>query len=313
MHPLIRRFTISNKRLIQLSLLGLLCLSSFPAIAASFNDGWNALLARDFKAAEKIFSELTSHNDPEGTFGLGVLHQFGYGLNQDYAAALTLYLKAAEANYPPAIHNIGFLYQKGLGVEKNIATAISWYKKSADLGFSSSQNDLAWILSGGIAGAPIDYAYAFQLYEQAAKAKLPQAMAGLGWCYEAGKGVAVNLPKAVEWYNKAADLGDSTAQYNLGAMYHDGRGVKQDYGTALMLYQYAAQDGLAKAMYSIGSIYAHGLGVQADYVTAYAYVKSAGILGETLGATDLSWFEERLTAAQLARAQKMVVEITQKK
>ncbi len=57
-----------------------------------------------------------------------------------------------------------------------------------------------------------------------------------------------NYAEAAKWYRAAADLGMARAQYNLGYMHAKGRGVGQDYVLAHMWYSLAAGSGIKKAL-----------------------------------------------------------------
>jgi TPR repeat protein len=68
----------------------------------------------------------------------------------DYEKALLYYRKAAESGNIVGQYNMGIMYQYGKGVEKDETTAIYWYRKSARQGYISAQNrlkemDIDWL------------------------------------------------------------------------------------------------------------------------------------------------------------------------
>lgn len=69
----------------------------------------------------------------------------------------------------------------------------------------------------------------------------------LGWCYNAGIGVAQDHGEATRYYRIAADQGFALAQSNLGVCYEKGTGVTQDYSEAARLYSLAADQGFDTA------------------------------------------------------------------
>ena len=212
----------------------LLTLFTSSIFAQTFNDGWSALLQRRFDVSEDVFRRLDQKNDPNGAFGLGVMHQFGYGsVKRDYNVALSYYLKAAKSNIPGAIHNIGYLYQHGLGVQVDLIKAASWYERSADLGFSTSQHDLAF-------------------------------------------------------------------------MYETGLGVKTDLFKAFALYKKSAAAGEPKSMLSLGAMYANGSGVKRDDLMAYAYLKCAQTLGEPVDVNWINGVEKTISSAERSSAEKVI-------
>ena len=88
--------------------------------------------------------------------------------------------------------------------------------------------------------------------------------ATLGWCYGNGRGMEVDMAKAVHWYTKAAEQGHTTAQLNLGWCHLNGKGTPVNREEALKWYLKAAEQGNATAMFNVGNCYAHGYGIEQD-------------------------------------------------
>jgi TPR repeat protein len=65
--------------------------------------------------------------------------------------------------------------------------------------------------------------------------------------YEKGFNQPKNAKKAVEWYKIGAERGDRYGQYNLGWSYEYGEGVAVDVSQAIRWYQKAANQGLEDA------------------------------------------------------------------
>ena len=63
-------------------------------------------------------------------------------------------------------------------------------------------------------------------YRQAATLGDRDAQAMLGFFYQTGEHVAVDLDQAIKWYLSAADRGQVIAQNNLGRLYQIGEGVE---------------------------------------------------------------------------------------
>jgi enhanced entry protein LpnE len=191
------------KRLIAISLT----LISLSAFAAGFDEGWEALHQEKFEKAEATFRGLDKQGDAKGAFGLGVMHQNGYGkVPQNNEIAMRLYRKAAQANVPAAIHNIGYMYQHGAGVDKDLTEAVNWYTKAANLGFATSQYDLAFMYYHGW-GVKQDVKKAFSLFKQAADAGLPESISNVGHMYAQGEGVGRDNVLAYAYLKSAGILG----------------------------------------------------------------------------------------------------------
>ena len=88
-----------------------------------------------------------------------------------------------------------------------------------------------------------DYWTAFRNWHKLAGEGNMHAQNNLGWMYENGKGVPLDITEAARWYRLAAKQGDSSAQLNLGNFYYLGTGVAQDNISALKWWAIAAAQG----------------------------------------------------------------------
>ena len=102
-----------------------------------------------------------------------------------------------------------------------------------------------------------------------------------------------------------AKEGDADAQYYLGIMYEEGKGVPQDYKAAVKWYTLAAEQGSAKAQYNLGAMYFNGQGVIQDNVYAHMWINIAGSNGSEGAAAARATVANRLTAADLSKAQDL--------
>jgi tetratricopeptide (TPR) repeat protein len=85
-------------------------------------------------------------------------------------------------------------------------------------------------------GVKRDVNKAVELFNQAIKFEVSEAMNQLANVYNAGKGVKKDYAKAIELYNQAIKLNDAYAMHNLATMYAEGKGIRQDYKKAMELY-----------------------------------------------------------------------------
>lgn len=65
----------------------------------------------------------------------------------------------------------------------------------------------------------------------------------LGYCYQAGKAVTMNMDEAIRWYTLAAMQGHAASQHNLGVIYMTGAGVDKDCEQAYTWAFLAAENG----------------------------------------------------------------------
>ena len=96
-------------------------------------------------------------------------------------------------------------------------------------------------------------------------------------------------------------------------MYYRGLGVEQDLKEAAKWFQKTANQGNANAQHNLGVMYANGKGVEQNYVTAYAWESIAVTNGHNIAPKFKSEFlEPKMTADQIAEAEKLVKEMVKK-
>lgn len=153
-----------------------------------------------------------------------------------------------------------------------------------------------------------DYAAALQEWRPLAGQGNTDAQLMLGLLYERGWGVSQDYAEAVSWYRRAAEQGFAPAQAEIGSAYADGQGVPQDYAKAAKWYREAAQQDFAPAQAYLGSMYVLGRGVPQDYVQAYKWLNLAAAHGNDRAVEMRDRLAARMTAAQIAEAQKLARE-----
>lgn len=120
-------------------------------------------------------------------------------------------------------------------------------KKEAEAGNAAAQFYVAemYYLANG---CERDFKKAVQYFKSAAESGIDAAYAWLGWIYEEGAGVPLDLYEAERCFLKAAKGGDKFA---IGWQYETGNGVTRNYKTALEYYKTAMKEGnkLARASY----------------------------------------------------------------
>jgi hypothetical protein len=120
--------------------------------------GTESLATRDLKRAAKI---LLDPSDPT---------------RYDPERAVELLTLAADAGDPEATWLLATFHEKGLHVPVDEARALALFRAAADLGFDKALNDLGFMYSQGLLGLVPDQTRAFQLFEQAARERHPQAL-----------------------------------------------------------------------------------------------------------------------------------------
>ncbi|KAJ3125648.1 hypothetical protein HK098_008308 [Nowakowskiella sp. JEL0407] len=90
----------------------------------------------------------------------------------------------------------------------------------------------------------------------------------MGFCFDTGFGVTINLQWAAKFYKQSAICGNPVSQYRLGLFYHHGTGVEADIDKAVKFYTCAAQQGNINAKVSLGECLLNGTGGETHYEKA---------------------------------------------
>jgi TPR repeat protein len=216
------------------------------AWAASYEEGKQAYLAKDYQAALAILKPLAEIGDSQAQVTLGIMYDFGHGVSKDPAEAIKWYIKAAEQGIPVVQHDVGVKYFEGQGVDKDYLKAAYWWEQSANAGLADSQFNLGLLYYRGI-GLEIDYKKASSLFTSAAEQDHPHAQYSLAVMYAFGQGLDKNYEQALQWFRKSAAHHVTQAQFNLGVFYENGYGLEKDLATAKKWFGLAAKGGLTEA------------------------------------------------------------------
>ena len=158
-----------------------------------------------------------------------------------------------------------------------------------------------------------DYQTAYREWKPLAEKGDERAQNNLGVMYAKGLGVPKNYALAMKWYRKAAQQRFALAQYSLGFMYEIGQGVPKNYALAVKWYRMAARQGFATAQNKLGTLYDFGRGVPKNHVLAFMWFSLAAARGSKLAVTNLNLIVNRMTRAQVAKAQAMAAKWKPKK
>lgn len=130
--------------------------------------------------------------------------------------------------------------------------------------------------------------------------------------YYDGRGVPQDYTKAAKWYRKAAEQGYNISQLKLGLMYHTGQGVPFSYTQAVKWFRKAAEQGDALSQTLLGLMYVKGEGVPQNDVQAHMWLNLAAAQDLKGGAKSRDNVAKKMTPAQLAEAQRLAREWTEK-
>ncbi len=163
--------------------------------------------------------------------------------------------KAADKGHPIAKSNLATWYRNGLGIEKNCHEAIKLYEEGLAINFDRSIKGLGdmYYFENVCDDTIQDYKKAFKYYEIAAEQDNIFAQNSLGYMYQYGNGVTVDLDEALVWYTRAADGDHIPSINNIATIYEQKKNVSK----AKEWYLKAAQKNDKYGMYNLGRI--HGI------------------------------------------------------
>lgn len=107
----------------------------------------------DLKEAVTWYEKAAAGGSALAAAELGRIYLSGEeGFPQDYVTAVKWFRQAADAGDPNAQNSLGVLLQYGRGVEKNIDEAAEWYERAANQGNARAQVNmgLLYIFDGGL-------------------------------------------------------------------------------------------------------------------------------------------------------------------
>ncbi len=229
----------------------LLCSTSVNA--ATYEEGKQAYLRKDYARALEILRPLAESGDSQAQITMALMYDYGHGVEKNPSQSIKWYRMAAEQGIPIVQHDLGVKYFQGQGVEQDYREAAKWWELSANAGVADSQFNLGLMHYRGI-GIPKDYEKAAKLFEDAAEQGHGNAQYSLAVMYAFGQSKVKNYETAIKWFKKSAEQNIAQAQFNLGVFNENGYGVEKDHEKAKEWYQLAAAQGLQEAIEKLKSL-----------------------------------------------------------
>jgi len=125
-------------------------------------------------------------------------------------------------------------------------------------------SDLGSYYRDGLHGFPRDYTKALELYHRAVELGYSKAYNGIGYAYQYGQGVEVDIKKASHYFELAAMRGDVTARHNLGVNEENAGNIER----TLRHYMIAVRGGYSNSLKKIKELYSNGHATKDDYTKA---------------------------------------------
>ena len=287
---------------------------------------------QDSKEAVLWYRKAAEQNEANAQSNLGSMYYLGKGVKKDLAEAARWYQKSAEGGWMIGQQNLANLYVSGEGVSTDYITAYMWYSLATSSGDETSRkmmdviaakmkseeiaeakrraeqwakaHDVSRDVGGGVyiteKKASKEDLDALQKLKSDAERGDPDAQSVLGEAYYR----AQDYQNALAWFRKSADQGYAPGQYNLGVMYMEGSGTAKDAGEAVKWFLKAAEQRHLTAINNLAAAYFYGNGVPRDLVATYMWSSIAASLGDENSKRNLAGLKEKLTAVQVAEAER---------
>ncbi|XP_045503038.1 protein sel-1 homolog 1 isoform X2 [Colias croceus] len=282
----------------------------------------------DVDRARKIFQELADEGNADAHAGMGFLYATGVGVPVSQAKALVHYTMGAIGESDYAQMALAYRYWVGVTVPSSCPKAmdlymkvaakvasqvtfsggpavqrtrlideaegggstsaldtdlIEYYQLLAEKGDVQAQVGLGQLHFQGGRGVTLDIQKALHYFQQAAKTGNAMANAYLGKIYlDGGDGIKQNNEMALHYFKKAAEMNNPIGQTGLGLMYLQGRAVPKDPNIAYKYFTMSANQGWMEGQLHLGFLYLSGIGVRRDFKQANKYFSLASQSGHVL-------------------------------
>jgi TPR repeat protein len=233
-------------------------------------------------------------------------------MNNRYDEAIHWLEVIEDSGNSDALVRLAGAYKYGLGVPRDMAKAVDYLKQAILL--DSNDEALRGLATDYIDGdgVPRDEKMAFDLMIRSARQGNALARYDVGWMYDNGRGVEVDIREALKWYELSArgyylkaytnltaichDTGDYermlswTRRYmeldeprafmRMGSYLMEGCGVEKNVQKGLEYIEKAAERDDSLAYYELGRLYGTGEGVEVDLEKSFRYMSEAARLRE---------------------------------
>jgi TPR repeat protein len=225
---------------------------------------------RPNSALERLVEDAERGNC-ESQVDLGIRFLSGQGVPSSDDRACYWLERAAKGGSPRGMAEYARLLRR-LGRSRD---ALTWFHKAVELGNAGAAFDIADMFERGD-GTACDPRGAARLLIRAAELGHSRAQLRIGLAFEKGQlGLERNHAKAMEYYKMASDQGDPEGMFNYAEILESGKGVPMDVNRAVMLYRMSAQKGHTPAIAWYGTLMMHGRHVPQQIEQGKALIKLA--------------------------------------
>lgn len=196
-----------------------------------------------------IVRRQADNGDMKAALLVGLLFDRGIGVSASHSDAMYWYEEADKS--PVSAFILGTYTSQGNGVKKDLQKGQALLQQAADAGFSYANLNLAVMQQQN------RDAFLPNLEKANALGNAPAGLLLADYYLSSGND-GEQMKRAHDIYQKLANLGDKTAQVKLGYMYDQGLGVPVDVASAEKWYTMAAEQGQPVGQFLLGNLYQLG-------------------------------------------------------
>ena len=229
---------------------------------------------RDTIKAFELFSRAAELGDVLALYNLAWYQYKGYSTGRNYIEAEKNLLKVIEhnPNFKPAYLILADIYEEGGdGIKSNYSKAFELFSRAAELGDCFSLFKMGTYHENGLLTGTPNFHEALKLYLQV-KDYWESYVNPAGYVsykiaeyYLYGRGVDVDLDKAISYYNESLRYGFSLSYMNLATAYNKKGDLEQCFQSLLTGYE----KGIMEVCNNLGDCYYSGRGTEQSYKKAY--------------------------------------------
>ncbi len=165
--------------------------------------------------------------DPKAYYVISSLAALGFSATVTDEQALQYLQLAVSATFIPAVIDLGSYYSSGQWVKQDKKRAVEFWRFAAEKG--STEGKIRIAVAEVFDGTVIDARTAFETVRRFADEGSVLAQTALGYCYEKGILVPVNISQALYYYRKSAQRGNQSALSALARMYDEKRPKEKEF------------------------------------------------------------------------------------
>ena len=171
---------------------------------------------------------------------------------------------------------LGNIYSDGKGnVKQDFKLAAKYVQMHIARGETSNLRRLAEMYRDG-KGVEVDLDKAIELYRRATTDNQKLAYHNLGYIYNSDTLGKKDNDKAIHYFTKGAEANEKYALNALGDIYNKGEIVEKDTAIAIKLYKKAAKQNLKDSQFNLAEIYEKGTGeTKVDLEEAIKFYQAA--------------------------------------